>query len=266
MNKWIVCGACSNDQGDAPRLGFSMLIVNADDLGRVPDATDRILACHANRRVTSTSAMVFMQDSDRAAKLALASGIDVGLHINLSEPFTADSVPPRLRECHNRICRFLTSSKYALLIYHPLLREQFRFVIQAQQAEFKRMYSRGPSHLDGHQHMHLATNVLLENMLPHGAKVRRSFSFSPGEKGRLNRLYRAAVDRRLARRHRLTDYFFALSQHLNLDRLERVIQLARQANVELMAHPQLQNEHDFLLGDAFAGAVSQVRLGGYDAL
>ncbi len=210
--------------------------------------------------------MVFMDDSERAAGQALAAGIDLGLHINLSERFTGHSVPSRLREYHNRICRFLTTSKYALLVYHPFLRRQFQYVLEAQHAEFLRLYDREPSHLDGHQHMHLASNILLDNLLPGGTKVRRSFSFRPGEKNGLNRWYRSLVDRRLARRHRMTDYFFALSQHLSLDRLKRVFELAQTANVELMTHPHVQNEYDFLLSDEFGSAVSTTRLAGYDAL
>ena len=242
-----------------------MLIVNADDLGRASVATDRILACHEKGRVTSTSAMVFMADSERAAALAVAAGVDVGLHINFSERFTGDSVPPRLRQDHDRVCRFLTASKYALLVYHPFLRRQFRVGLEAQYVEFKRLYGREPSHFDGHQHLHLASNLLLENRLPSGTKVRRSFSFRSGEKSLVNRIYRSAVDRRLARRHRLTDYFFALSQHLGSGCLERVVQLAKTANVELMTHPQIQNEYDFLMGDDFGRAISGVRLAGYDA-
>ena len=45
-----------------------MLIVNADDLGRNITATDNILCCHARRRVSSASAMMFMADSERAAR------------------------------------------------------------------------------------------------------------------------------------------------------------------------------------------------------
>src|SRR5437667_9634595 len=119
-----------------------MLIVNADDLGRERAATDNTLGAYAHNRVSSTSAMVFMEDSERAAELALASGIDVGLHINLSEGLTAGSIPARLRDYHERICRFLRASKYALLFYHPLLREQFRYVFEAQHEEFLRLYGR----------------------------------------------------------------------------------------------------------------------------
>src|SRR4051812_42150594 len=145
-----------------------MLIVNADDLGRARAATDNILATFSRGRISSTSAMVFMEDSARAAELALASGIDVGLHINFSEEFTAEGVPAKLRAQHDRIRRFLKSSKYALLFYHPFLRRQFRGVYEAQHAEFVRLYRREPSHLDGHQHMHLASNVLIQRVLPGG--------------------------------------------------------------------------------------------------
>jgi len=210
--------------------------------------------------------MVFMEDSERAAELALSSGIDVGLHINLSERFSTESVPVRLRDYHGEICRFLRASKYALLFYHPLLAGRFRYVFEAQYAEFLRLYGRPPSHLDGHQHMHLASNMLIQRILPAGTRVRRSFSFSPGEKNFMNRWYRNAVDRCLARRHRLTDHFFALADHLTVDRLERVTALAIEANVELMTHPQHAGEYKFLLSDEYGEAVSRIRMAGYDAL
>ncbi len=108
--------------------------------------------------------------------------------------------------------------------------------------------------------------MLIQRILPVGAKVRRSFSFRPGEKGAINRWYREFVDRRLARRHRLTDYFFSLAQHLTLDRLERIVALAGEKNVEIMAHPELPGEFEFLMSEGYGEAISRVRLAGYDAL
>jgi len=243
-----------------------MLIVNADDLGRSKAATDNILSCYARGRITSTSAMVFMLDSERAAELALASGIDIGLHINFSERFTGESVREEVRHSQARICRFLNTNKYALLVYNPFLRKQFREVFQAQYVEFVRLYGREPSHLDGHQHMHLASNMLIEGILPRGTKVRKSFSFQHGEKSIVNRLYRATVDYWLSRRHSLTDYFFGLSQHLILQRLERVIHLAEGANVELMTHPEVLKEYELMMSDDYRLALSRVRLAGYAKL
>lgn len=240
-----------------------MLIVNADDLGRDRQATDAALACYERGRITSTSAMVFMVDSERAAELARRTGIEVGLHLNLSEPFTAPDVPDKLRQNQQRICRFLKSSKYALLWYHPFLQKEFKSVFQAQYAEYTRLYGIEPTHIDGHQHMHLATNVLLGRLLPDGVNVRRSFSFRPGEKSLVNRWYRAAVDRWLKRRHVLTDYFFALSQNLRIEQLRRVVELARQAKVELMTHPQLASEYEFLMSDPYGQAIADIPLASY---
>ena len=55
-----------------------MLIITADDYGKTRHATDSILECFSNKRITSASAMVFMEDSGRAASLALKTRLEVG--------------------------------------------------------------------------------------------------------------------------------------------------------------------------------------------
>jgi predicted glycoside hydrolase/deacetylase ChbG (UPF0249 family) len=237
-----------------------MLVINADDFGRNRLATDRILVCHVEKRITSASAMVFMEDSERAAILAKDWQLDVGLHINFTESFTSPDVPPSLRRNHERIRRFLRANKYALIIYNPFLRNAFRAVFAAQLEEFARLYGQPASRFDGHQHMHLCSNMILDRLLPAGAKVRRGFSFRGGEKSFLNRFYRAAIDRRLATQHSITDFFFALSQHLPISRLQRVVELARTYDVELMTHPEVNAEFEGLLNDEFANMISRVQL------
>ncbi len=128
--------------------------------------------------------------------------------------------------------------------------------------EFRWLYGRPPGRIDGDQHIHLFTNILLDDLLPAGTKVRRNFSFNTGEKSFINRLYRKIVDHRLRRQHQITDYFFALSQHLEPSRLQRVVLAARTAKVELMTHPQVDAEYKFLLGDDFADAIYQAQSGG----
>ena len=184
----------------------------------------------------------------------------MGLHINFTESFTAPSVPQPLRRDHERIRRFLRLNKYALLMYNPFLRNAFRAVFEAQLEEFARLYGRPASRFDGHQHMHLCSNMILDSLLPAGAKVRGSFSFRGGEKGFLNRFYRAAIDRRLATQHRITDFFFALSQYLPVSRLQPVVEAAKTSNVELMTHPEVNLEFETLLSTGFANAISQVRM------
>jgi len=226
-----------------------MIVVNADDFGRSQPETDSILSCYREGRITSTSAMVFMEDSARAADRARECGIDVGLHLNLSQRYSSPAVPRLLDETQAQIVRFMKSSKYAVLLYHPGLRKNFRDVFNAQMDEFVALFGRPPSHIDGHQHRHLCANMLMEQIIPSGQKVRRNFSFFPGEKGWINRSYRRLIDGWLARRYRLTDYFFSLPQCLARDRLSRVAQLAQVSKVELMTHPAKADEYEFLLSD-----------------
>ncbi len=243
-----------------------MIIVNADDWGRTVGETDAALRCHATRRITSVTAMVFMQDSERAAALALEHGLDVGLHLNFSQPFTAAPQASMLADRQDRVCRFINSSKYAFLLYHPALRRDFAGTYAAQLEEFHRLYGKAPSHVDGHHHKHLCSNVLLGDVIPAGEKVRRNFFFWPEEKSRLNRAYRGATDRLLSRRYRLTDYFFALSQCLNGDRLAKVLDLAKHHAVEVMTHPANPQEREYLMSDRFLEQLDLVERGTYSSL
>ncbi len=243
-----------------------MLIINADDWGRSKAATDAAASCFTSGRISSTSAMVFMADSERAAQIANEMNIDVGLHLNFSEAFSAPGVAREVDQAHSAIMRFLKFNKYALLLYHPFLRRQFALSLRAQVDEFTKLYGKAPSHLDGHQHMHLCSNILVDQLLPAGTKVRRSFSFAADEKGAINRAYRGWVDRRLARRHRTTDYFFALASNLPTERLRKIISFAREHVVELMTHPAVPAEFDRLMSEDFAEMIEKVSLGASAAI
>jgi predicted glycoside hydrolase/deacetylase ChbG (UPF0249 family) len=240
-----------------------MLIINADDWGRSPQETDLALACHRAGRITSVSAMVFMADSARAAALARENRVDVGLHLNLSQLYDAPAVPEAARQSQAQLVHFMTKSKYALLVYHPGLRRHFQRVIRDQLEEFTRLYGQAPTHVDGHQHRHLAANVVFGNLLPKGQRVRRNFSFWPGEKSALNRAYRWGVDRWLAGRYRLADYFFSLEDCLRWNRFERVFQLAAKVKVELMTHPAHGDEYTWLMSDAGKTSLQRLELAPY---
>jgi predicted glycoside hydrolase/deacetylase ChbG (UPF0249 family) len=240
-----------------------MMIVNADDVGRSDSETDAALSCYEMGRITSGSAMVFMADSERAAGLAKRTGLDMGLHLNLDESFTSPCTPLELRKQHESIARFLRRGKHALLLYNPFLRDEFRAVYHAQEEEFIRLYGKPPSHIDGHRHMHLCTNMLIDTVIPAGHRVRRSFTFSRGEKGRLNRAYRGLVDRWLQRRYLLTDYFFSFGQCLQTKKLDSVIELSKFAKVELMTHPQDVREWAFLNSDDYLEMLGDVQKDSY---
>jgi chitin disaccharide deacetylase len=199
-----------------------------------------------------------MADSERAAGIALQHGIPVGLHLNLTEPFTAPGTDGGLLAEQRRLATPLTRTRRSILALNPLLRRSFCSVFQRQLDEFIRLYKKPPTHFDGHQHFHLCSNMLLAAPIPRGQKIRRTFSFTVGEKGLLNWLYRRALDRWVVKRYRTTDYFFALSQRLNEKRLAAVMKLAREANVELMTHPIVAAERDLLLGPKFEAELAGV--------
>lgn len=240
-----------------------MLIVNADDWGRSVAETDAALQCCQKGRVTSVSAMVFMEDSERAAELAKENALDVGLHLNFAEPFSGRNLPSKLLNFQEKLVRYLMGNKYAQLFYNPFLGEEFAYSYKAQSEEFERLYGKAPSHIDGHHHMHLCGNLLFSSLIPAGTRMRRNFSFWPGEKNWINRSYRMLVDRWLARKYRLADCFFDLSQCIQEKKLERVWALAKSNKVELMTHPVVQTESDYLTSDDFLTILGRLETGSY---
>jgi chitin disaccharide deacetylase len=233
-----------------------LLIVNADDLGRDQRTTNRIIECVGSGSVSAASAMVYMSDSERAS--GLLAQVEVGLHLNFTTPFSASNVPRRLLEHQQRLARYLLAHRLSQLVFNPRLVRPFDFVVKAQLDEFRRIYGADPLKIDGHHHLHLSANVLLQGLLPPGVLVRRNFHFEQGEKGVLNRAYRTSVDWLLARRHRLVDFFFALPPAGDRHRLRRIRELAKRFVVEVEVHPVEQHEHDSLqaLNDAEASTMA----------
>jgi Uncharacterized protein conserved in bacteria len=239
-----------------------MLIINADDWGRSVEETDAAFRCYKAGRITSVSAMVFMEDSQRAADLANEHNLEVGLHLNLTEGFTAKTAS-LLERYQERITHFLRSTKYSLLLYNPFLQKEISYSYHAQAAEFERLFGRAPSHLDGHHHMHLCANLLFSNTIPAGTRMRRNFSFWSGEKSWLNRTYRGLVDRRLQRRYRVPDHLFDLTQSVLEKKIARVIELAKSSKVELMTHPVIPTESEYLMSDQFRGMLERLDTASY---
>jgi chitin disaccharide deacetylase len=227
-------------------LTVGLLIVNADDWGRDAEITDRILDCVAPGAVSAVSAMVFMQDSERAAGIARERGVEAGLHLNFTTPFTGSALPAPVIRRQQQVSRYLRRHRLAPYIFNPRLASAFEYLVAAQLDEYRRLYGADPAHINGHHHMHLCANVLAGRLLPTGTFVRRNFCFEPGEKSVWNRLYRRAVDRVLARRHRLTDLFFSLEPLEPRTRLQRICSVARTAVVELETHPVQPDEYRFL--------------------
>ena len=243
---------------ETPSAG--LLILNADDWGRDPLTTNRIFECSVRGAVSSVSAMVFMEDSERAGDLARQRGIDAGLHLNFTTQFSSSSCPAGLLEHQQQVARYLLRHRLAQVVFHPGLIRSFDYLVAAQLDEFRRIYGAAPERIDGHHHMHLCANVLLQRLLPPETIVRRNFSFERGEKSLWNRLYRRVVDRSLARRHRLVDFFFSLPPLEPPERLQRIYSLAHQFVVELETHPVNPGEYRYLSGGEMFRQIGDIRI------
>lgn len=223
-----------------------ILIINADDWGRDYKTTQAIFECLVRRTVSSVSAMVFMEDSERAAEVAEERGIDAGLHLNLTSAFTGQQVTGSVAHHLERVARHLRWHRFAAAGFYPWLYRSIEYVARAQQDEYQRLYGRAPQRIDGHHHMHLSSNILFSKILPKGTVVRRNFSFDSTEKSWINRAFRKTTDWFLIRSHETTDFFFSLAPTAPVERLSRIFELARRFVVEVETHPVQPEEFRLL--------------------
>ena len=178
---------------------MTVLIVNADDFGCAVSATDAILTCHREGAITSATAMVYMEDSDRAARLAVDQRLPVGLRINLTTPFTDRSVPYAVRERQARMVDVLGRSRAYRWLYDVRLQAEVDRSLRDQLDRFGELYARPPTHFDSHHHVHSCPNVFLSRVLSSGAPIRNTLIWSP-RRGRLILEARRARQRLLERR------------------------------------------------------------------
>lgn len=243
-----------------------MVIITADDYGKTRHCTDSILECFFNNRITSASAMVFMEDSERAAGLSSKTGMEVGLHLNFTMPFSSPNVAPVLRDHLAKVISYLTRNKLTQAIYNPFLANAFKYLFLSQHEEFKRLYGRNPDFYNGHHHMHLCANVLLDRLIPNGSRVRTTFTFDKGEKDPFNRLFRSYISGVVSGRFISTDHFFSINPLSDIERLHRILECAAKCKVEIEVHPEHSEERDFLMSDQCRELLSGVHMDGYQKL
>jgi len=235
-----------------------MLIINADDWGYDAHTTRRILTCVEGGSISSVSAMVFMEDSQRAAAVAQDRGIDAGLHLNLDTPFSKVPITSKLREHQARLARFLRSP-FSRPFFHPRLVRSFEYVVSSQLSEYDRLYGAPPRRIDGHHHMHLAANVLFGGLLPLDTVLRPHFSREPGEKRVRNSIFRCYAKLMLAKSHRTVDGLFALPP-LEPKRLLQIFSRSRQTTIEVETHPTNLPEFEFLTGGSLFRLLGDIPL------
>jgi predicted glycoside hydrolase/deacetylase ChbG (UPF0249 family) len=240
-----------------------MLIVTADDYGKSRSASTNILAAFAKGRITSTSAMVFMNDSERAAADTRTTGLEIGLHLNFTLAFDGGGVSAEVQRHQENVIGYLGRHKFAQLCFNPLLARSFSVLFRRQYEEFLRLYGQRPAFYNGHHHMHLCANVLASGLIPLGARVRRTFTFETRDRGRLNRFYRRMLDRRILRRFTTTAAFFSVVPLDDRGRLQRICRRAQVEPVELEVHPENIDEFRFLMSDDFMTLTDGTPYGGF---
>jgi chitin disaccharide deacetylase len=246
--------------------GAGLLIVNADDWGGNALATDATADCFAGNRVTSATGMVYMADSERAAEIARARDLPIGLHLNLTLPFDGSDVPPRVRERQATLVKHFRHLSLRRWTYSPWVGGDVREAIADQLERFRVLYGREPTHLDSHHHAHVCLDVL--QRLPRGTKVRTTHSrtesaLAPAAVARS--IKRAAIRRRFV----APDYLFSIRSlypEFGGSGLERVLALADSSSVEIMVHPQWSDEQRLLMSDAWLSELAGHRLGSFESL
>jgi chitin disaccharide deacetylase len=246
-----------------------LLIVNADDLGLTAHDTDAIVECFRSRAISSTTALVWMGDSDRAAEIARRERIPTGLHLNLIEPYTAPDVPAGVAETQRRVVERLTEGGYGAQLYHPGWADDFGQCIRDQLSRFSELYGAPPTHLDGHRHMHLAMNALFSGALEPVHRCRRPVNRPPTESAMYKRMARSALSVLVRLRFTTTDACFSVrSLHPALGGagLEQTLARARRRSVELFVHPGYRDELPLLRSNEWRAWVATHCLGSFDDL
>lgn len=238
-----------------------MLIINADDLGAAPSASDAILTAWDAGAITSTSVMVWMRDSERGAALASDRGVPLGLHLNLTLPFAAVDVPDEVRERQAALVHSFDSDGWRDDRRPPVSEELLRAAIDDQLARYRELCGE-PTHINGHHHVHVHRAVL--DLLPPQIPIRPIMRVPARAASRLD-----ARERRIARRFRgprLALGFEHLHPSLGGEGFETLEPARSPIAIEVMTHPQRREELEALLSPQWRELVAGMPCGSYREL
>lgn len=250
-----------------------LLVVNADDWGGSEATTEAILGTFEAGRITSTSGMVYMPDSNRAAEVARDAGLPVGLHLNLTEPFGDPRTPTAVRDRQLRAVERLAGSggddhpgtaRWRKWVYDPTIRTLVDLAIADQLERFEALYGHPPTHFDGHNYVDACPNVFLSRSIPAGSLIRNSLDCYPLVRSAMGRL-KGLRQRLRTRRLRSTGYLLHIAQ-LSLEgegSPDSRLRLARSASVEVMGHPDDEAELAALMSPAWERVLSEYELGSF---
>jgi len=129
------------------------LIINADDLGHSLHRDEGIFALFHAGVVTSASVLVNGEHVREAVRMARSERLSIGLHLNLTEGRPCAPVP-LISSLVNAQGAFL--GKMGLRERAATVNaDDVRREIEAQLAVFESLAQTKPTHVDGHQHVHV---------------------------------------------------------------------------------------------------------------
>jgi hopanoid biosynthesis associated protein HpnK len=236
--------------------GGARLIVNADDFGLSEAVNRAVIEAHEHGIVTSTSIMAGGSAFEHAVALAArCPTLDVGVHLTLTEQRPVAESVPSLVGADGRFAPHATDFAKRWLRGTIALAD----VRTELDAQIRRVRAHGvrPTHLDGHQHVHVLpgiARVVAELAREHGIGAVRV----PTERPRSYMLKDRAGAKRLVeqialgtlgslsplKRLRRVDRFvgFYFGGRLNEQNLRTVLErLPAGKTVELMCHPGLED-------------------------
>jgi hopanoid biosynthesis associated protein HpnK len=231
-----------------------LLIVNADDLGLHEDINRGIYLAHTKGIVTSTSLVACGEAfADASAMIQECPDLDVGVHLTLIEerPLSAPRDVPGLVGDDGRFLpsyRQLTARVFGGRVAPGEVRKELRAQIERVVATGRR-----PSHLDGHQHVHvlpLIWRVVTELASEYGirwVRIPRFPALWRARKARLDPVFRLGFNVLSARlrlsnrgRPRARTPGLHLSGRLREADLLAIIPRLRPGISELVSHPGVQ--------------------------
>jgi chitin disaccharide deacetylase len=136
------------------------VVFHADDFGLTPAINDGILEACERGVLRSTSLMVTGEAAEQGIAAARATpGLDVGVHLTLVEErpvLPPDRIPSLVAGDRFLPTHAAVGARYLMGRWHPA---EARAELAAQLERFTDS-SLVPSHLDGHQHLHLLPGIL----------------------------------------------------------------------------------------------------------
>ncbi|XP_038059404.1 carbohydrate deacetylase-like [Patiria miniata] len=139
-----------------PRI---QLIINADDFGHCDGRNHGIVECYRAGLISSATLMINAREATAAIRQAEEYCIPLGLHLNLTEGYvTKRGRCGSLLDSTSGVLRGKFGFREALAS-GTIKEEELREEIEAQFRRFQELTGHPPTHVDGHQHVHVLPGV-----------------------------------------------------------------------------------------------------------